>query len=226
MQEPIEMGDYGLARVDPDYGYEDRLSGRVVYYDDDALGCEEVDNLNDEVRAQLRKEGRCLVEPELKCGDHEGGSGCRCHYPKAICYPGDPWVIDFYHVLDLEALLPVKDESACLGLPVNNFHVRGPDKGVGWFYAVQLSPTLNPQRIKLGYSWNLPSRFRSYLTSNPEAVLAGAWPCTSAEEGSALTHAANHLSCHRVRNSEVFDALHVQQFLAGLEAYFKKPKIG
>lgn len=218
MQQPIEMGDYGLARVDPDYGYDDDLNGKVVYYDDDTFGCEDVE-LSQEDQDKLRKEGRCLVDPDLKCGDREGDFNC--HFPQAICYPGDPYVNNVYIVLDMEALLPVNEAHACLGLPVNNFHVRGPDKGVGWFYAVQLSPSLHPQRIKLGYSWNLPSRFRSYLTSNPEAILAGAWPCTSSDEGSALTHAAMHLPCQRIRNSEVFDALHVQQFLDGLEAYFK-----
>jgi len=47
----------------------------------------------------------------------------------------------------------------------------------GFFYAIQIVPDLDPNRVKLGFADNVETRLAQHRTSAPTARLLKSWPC-------------------------------------------------
>lgn len=56
----------------------------------------------------------------------------------------------------------------------------------GFFYAIQLVPDLDPNRIKLGFADNVETRLAQHRTSAPTASLLKSWPCKRSWERTAI----------------------------------------
>lgn len=56
----------------------------------------------------------------------------------------------------------------------------------GLFYAIQLVPELDPNRVKLGFADSVETRLAQHRTSAPTAKLLKAWPCKRSWERTAM----------------------------------------
>jgi len=56
----------------------------------------------------------------------------------------------------------------------------------GFFYAIQLVPDLDPNRVKLGFADNVETRLAQHRTSAPTARLLKSWPCRRSWERMAM----------------------------------------
>ncbi len=90
---------------------------------------------------------------------------------------------------------------------------------LGHFYAVQLLPELVPDRIKLGFSTNVPDRLRQYRMANPEARILNVWPCLKQHEWLILQQAEAWGT--RVGAREVYNVTDLQSFIQNIDAYMK-----
>ncbi len=71
----------------------------------------------------------------------------------------------------------------------------------GWFYIIQLEPTMDPGRIKLGFAIDVEQRLRSHRTSAPFSALVQRWPCKALWEKTAIDCISTE--CERL-HTEVF----------------------
>ncbi len=60
------------------------------------------------------------------------------------------------------------------------------ENGDGYFYVIQLIPELAPNRVKLGFAADVPSRLQAHRTSAPTAQAIKAWPCKRSWEIAAM----------------------------------------
>ena len=56
----------------------------------------------------------------------------------------------------------------------------------GVFYIIQLAPDLDPNRIKFGFTANLPARLAQHKTTAPTCALVRWWPCRKSFERVAI----------------------------------------
>jgi len=103
----------------------------------------------------------------------------------------------------------------------NDRPVKAP---AGQFYMIQISPDMNPKRVKLGYANNVEDRLATYRTLSPTAKVVASWPCKRGWEAAALDFigsAGTHVT------GEVYDAPNLRAMVrAGREFFAKAPKIG
>ncbi len=90
--------------------------------------------------------------------------------------------------------------------------------GAGFFYVVQLLPTLQPGRVKLGHATDVEARLGSYRTVCPEACIVGRWACRKSWEAAAI-RAATAGQADRI-GQEVFLAEDVDAVVAAAERFF------
>lgn len=86
---------------------------------------------------------------------------------------------------DADALVQVR-ESEGFG-PKST---RPIENGIGYFYALQLVPDLDPRRIKLGFAAALDTRLVSHRTAAPTSALLRSWPCRRSWEIAAFASLA------------------------------------
>src|SRR5262249_43225910 len=61
----------------------------------------------------------------------------------------------------------------------------------GWFYLIQLEPSLDPGRFKLGFSVDLDGRLQKHRCAAPFASYLKHWPCRRGWEQAAMDCIAN-----------------------------------
>lgn len=88
----------------------------------------------------------------------------------------------------------------------------------GHFYVVQLVPELDPKRIKVGFSSNIQSRFRSHRVSAPTAKLLGTWNCKRSWEQAAIASVTRD-GCKLISN-ETFTCDNVAELENRAEDFF------
>jgi len=71
----------------------------------------------------------------------------------------------------------------------------------GLFYLIQLEPTIDPGRFKVGFSSSMPERLRQLKCSAPLAELVNTWPCRPLWEKTAIDCVSG--DCERL-HTEVF----------------------
>jgi hypothetical protein len=78
----------------------------------------------------------------------------------------------------------VKDEFDTA--PAEISETEEPPEWVGFLYIIQLEPTLDPGRYKIGYASSVQDRLRSHRTSAPFSVIIHQWPCKLLWEKTAI----------------------------------------
>lgn len=78
----------------------------------------------------------------------------------------------------------------------------------GVFYLIQLEPTHDPGRFKLGFASNIEERLRSHKTSAPYSVVVKTWPCKLLWEKTAIESATQ--DCEKIY-TEVFRHSSIQE---------------
>lgn len=197
-----EQGAYGPVLVEDGDGF------RLGLYDDDAPPCSE-DEWDEDVETEAESE-----EPGRWCREYDKFCGPACEEEWAVVvYPMPPtWTAaDSCIVVPRDALCnaPVGARSAG--------DLVAAVKGSGFFYAVLLAPELSRTRVKFGYSDNVPRRLASYRTSNPTAVLVGAWPCLSGAESNALAVVSRQ---GRAVGGEVYECDDFDGVVRDLDSFF------
>jgi len=99
--------------------------------------------------------------------------------------------------------------SGCAGLM---FAVDG-----GAFYIIQLEPTLDPNRVKMGYSKQLDKRLKAHRCAAPLARIVSSWPAKRTWEKTAmdsLSRGAERL------HTEVFRVDDLEKLIQSADAFF------
>jgi T5orf172 domain len=102
----------------------------------------------------------------------------------------------FISIADYER---IKDEFDIL--PAEVSELEAASDWVGFLYIIQLEPTLDPGRYKIGYAGSVQDRLRSHRTSAPFSVVIEQWPCNLLWEKTAIDCIA--ANCARL-HTEVF----------------------
>ena len=92
--------------------------------------------------------------------------------------------------------------------------------GYGFFYAVLPDPELRPNRIKLGFTTSLETRFATYKTTNPEMKLLKSWPCRQSWETAAIEALTNTEDCKFVAG-EVYDYDDLEKAITRGDLFFE-----
>ncbi len=71
----------------------------------------------------------------------------------------------------------------------------------GVFYLIQLEPTHDPRRFKVGFATTMNDRLRQHRCSAPFATVIGTWPCRKLWEQTAIDCVT--IDCEKV-HTEVF----------------------
>ena len=71
----------------------------------------------------------------------------------------------------------------------------------GLFYLIQLEPTHDPSRFKVGFTSSMPERLRQLRCSAPLAKIVNTWPCRQLWEKTAIECVSD--GCERL-HTEVF----------------------
>jgi hypothetical protein len=87
----------------------------------------------------------------------------------------------------------------------------------GVFYVIQLVPEALPNRVKVGYTDNLPKRLAEHQTAAPTARVLGSWPCKRSWDYAAMDSITRD-GCVWVLN-EVYEG-QVEGFLSRAAAFF------
>lgn len=93
-------------------------------------------------------------------------------------------------------------------------------QGYGFFYAVLPDPELRPNRVKLGFSTSLETRFATYKTTNPEIKLLKSWPCRQSWEPAAIEALTNTEGCKFVAG-EVYDYDNTEEAITRGNLFFE-----
>lgn len=117
---------------------------------------------------------------------------------------------------DAEAVKEMRSSEGYAANPDAPERVIPPDWG--HFYIVQLVPELDPKRIKLGFSSNIQSRFRSHRVSAPTAKLLGTWDCKRGWEQAAISSVTRD-GCELISN-ETFTYDNVMELENRAEDFF------
>mgnify|MGYP001764822705 CR=1 FL=1 len=88
----------------------------------------------------------------------------------------------------------------------------------GVFYLIQLEPTHDPGRFKLGFATNIEERLRSHKTSAPFSKVLKTWPCKLLWEKTAIDCASQ--GCVRL-HTEVFHTDSIDEVLSRCDQFFK-----
>jgi hypothetical protein len=83
---------------------------------------------------------------------------------------------------------------------------RMDDSLFGWFYVIQLLPKAAPNRVKMGWTKDVPRRMQTYKVICPLARLLRKWPCHLDDERLVISLLTDGYGCSRIGYSaEVFD---------------------
>jgi hypothetical protein len=95
---------------------------------------------------------------------------------------------------DAEAIIELRKREGYLGrAKTNREHINGH----GLFYAIQIYPTLEPGRVKLGFTHDIHQRLASYRTLCPEARVLETWHCEATWELAAIA-SITRTKCQRI----------------------------
>ncbi len=87
----------------------------------------------------------------------------------------------------------------------------------GYFYFIQLEPTLDAGRFKVGFTVDLDGRLQKHRCSAPFASYVKYWPCLRAWERTAIDCVTD--ACERL-HTEVFRSTDIRQPLSRAESFF------
>lgn len=88
---------------------------------------------------------------------------------------------------------------------------------VGFFYLVQLEPTLDACRFKVGFATNMPERLRALRCSAPYASVVKKWPCRRLWERTAIDCVTT--GCEQL-HTEVFRGTLLNEVVDRCEQFF------
>lgn len=88
---------------------------------------------------------------------------------------------------------------------------------VGVFYVIQLEPTHDPGRVKVGFASNIGERLRAHRTSAPFAEVIKTWPCRSLWEKTAIDCVCNGFE---QLHTEVFRTDSIDQIVENCDEFF------
>lgn len=91
-------------------------------------------------------------------------------------------------------------------------------KAKGYFYFIQLIPKHDPNRIKMGFAYDVDKRLDNHRITCPELVLMGKWKCRRDLEKSTIKQLTSE-GCQRL-TSEVFDCDDYKLLLKKTEELF------
>lgn len=91
-------------------------------------------------------------------------------------------------------------------------------KSKGFFYAIQLIPEYNPNRIKLGFATNVNARLSSHRTSAPTATLLKTWACELLWEPVAIA-SITRIECTHITD-EVYECINIDNLIQRTDAFF------
>lgn len=97
-------------------------------------------------------------------------------------------------------------------------HLTPNSEGNGQFYIIQTIPDIFPNRIKFGFTTNVESRLKSYLTITPTASVLQTWYCKPEWERAAID-SISRIGCTPV-GVEVFDCGDIDELLKRSDAFF------
>jgi hypothetical protein len=87
----------------------------------------------------------------------------------------------------------------------------------GVFYLIQLEPTHDPGRFKVGFASCMPERLRHLRCSAPLAKLVATWPCRSLWERTAIDCVS--IDCERI-HTEVFRTVDIDKIQEKCKQFF------
>ena len=87
----------------------------------------------------------------------------------------------------------------------------------GVFYLLQLEPSHDPGRFKVGYAGNLPERLRALRCSAPFLQVVASWPCKRLWEKTAIESVSD--DCERI-HTEVFRTASLTSVREKCEKFF------
>ena len=98
------------------------------------------------------------------------------------------------------------------------YSVGVPANGGGFFYVIQLLPSLAPNRVKLGFAISIEARLQSHRTAAPTAELIKAWPCKRSWETAAIA-SVTRIEC-QLLSGEVFDCESLDTLVSRCDEFF------
>jgi len=87
----------------------------------------------------------------------------------------------------------------------------------GVFYVIQLEPTFDPCRIKVGFTTDIEGRLRKHRCVAPLAQCVKTWPCRPLWERTAIDCVT--VGCEQL-HTEVFRAVSLSDVISRAEAFF------
>jgi hypothetical protein len=90
---------------------------------------------------------------------------------------------------------------------------------VGVFYLIQLEPSVDPGRFKVGFAANMPDRLRALRCSAPFASIIKKWPCKRLWEKTAIDCVS--VGCERL-HTEVFRVSSLDAVVSRCEQFFSQ----
>ena len=97
------------------------------------------------------------------------------------------------------------------------------DAESGVFYLIELEPTHDPGRFKVGFAVNLPERLRQHRCAAPFASVVQSWPCKRLWERTAID--AVTFGCERL-HTEVFRTGSMADIVVRCNAFFALMPVG
>ena len=88
----------------------------------------------------------------------------------------------------------------------------------GCFYLIQLEPSHDPGRFKLGFASNLEERLRAHRTAAPLARIVKSWPCKLLWEKTAIESISFG---YEKLHTEVFRAADINDVVQRCERFFE-----
>lgn len=89
----------------------------------------------------------------------------------------------------------------------------------GWFYVIQLTPDLKPERLKFGFSRRPLNRLDGHRVSAPSAVILKTYPAVWADEVPCIASVVNP-QCLPL-TTEAFDVDSIERVIAECDRYFE-----
>lgn len=96
---------------------------------------------------------------------------------------------------------------------------RAKTEWAGWFYLIQLTPDLQPRRVKFGFTDSPSERLSAHRVSSPTAVLVKAWPAIWMDERYCIAAVTND-QCVRL-SSEAWDIDDLDRVQRECDRYFE-----
>ncbi len=88
----------------------------------------------------------------------------------------------------------------------------------GFFYLIQLTPDIDPRRIKVGFASDVDQRLLAHRTASPTACLLNYWRCRRANERRAIL-TLTKVGCKPI-SDEVFECEDIEGLVERADAFF------